>query len=116
MKTRNAIEFPRTLRELYSHPDFRPFGSDSDGWLSDPDRMSRCHEAAEDGCDGSTHGEIIKDWREFLARLEDEANRKAWMHDRVSAEIERRVAAITAEIDACEAWHEKNGSLEEQVG
>ena len=116
MKTRNAIEFPRTLQELYSHPDFLPFGSSSDDWLSDPDRMERCHDAAEHGAEGSTHAEIMGDWREFLARLEDEANRKAWAHDRVSAEIERRVAAITAEIDACEAWHEANGSLEEMVG
>lgn len=30
----------------------------------------------------------------------------------ISAEIERRVSAITKEIDACEAWHEKNGSID----
>ena len=116
MKTRNAIQFPRTLREIIEHPDFRPFGSSSDDWIRDAERMDRCHEAAEDGCDGSTHAEIMDDWREFLARLEDEANRKAWAHDRISAEIERRVAAIHAEIDACEAWHEKNGSIDEMVG
>ena len=116
MKTRNAIEFPRTLKELYSHPNFQPFGSDSDEWLRDAERMDRCHEAAEDGCDGSTHREIMGDWREFLARLEDEANRKAWMHDRVSAEIESRAQSIREEIDACEAWHTEHGSIDEQVG
>ena len=116
MKTRNAIQFPRTLREIIEHPRFQPFGGESDDWLRDADRMDRCHEAAEDGCDGSTHREIMEDWREFLARLEDEANRKAWAHDRVSAEIERRVSAITEEIDACEAWHTEHGSIDEQVG
>lgn len=116
MKTKNAIKFPRTLREIIGHPDFIPFGSSSDEWLSDPDRMERCHEAAEDGCDGSTHGEIIGDWRKFLARLEREAHRKAWAHDRVSAEIERRAESIREEIDKCEVWHAEHGSLEEMVG
>lgn len=32
--------------------------------LNDPDRAERCHDAAEYGSDGSTHREIINDWRE----------------------------------------------------
>lgn len=116
MKTRNAIEFPRTLREIIEHPRFQPFGSDSDDWIDNPDRMERCHEAAEDGCDGSTHAEIMDDWREFLERLEREAKRKTHWHDRVEAEIERRAESIREEIDKCEAWHEKNGSLDKQAG
>ena len=116
MKTRNHIEFPRTLSDLYSHPDFLPFGSSSDDWLHDPERMERCWDAAVMGADGSTHREIMGDWREFLERLNDEASRKVWQLDRVSAEIERRVAAIHAEIDACEAWHVEHGSIDEQSG
>jgi broad specificity phosphatase PhoE len=116
MKTKNAIEFPKTLSDLYEHPDFIPFGSENGDWMRDTERMERCDKAAEHGAEGSTHREIMEDWREFLARLEDEANRKAWMHGRVAAEIERRVSAITEEIDACEAWHTENGSLDEQVG
>ena len=116
MKTKNAIKFPRTLRELYSHPDFVPFGSSSDEWLYNPDRMERCHEAAERGAEGSTHREVMEDWREFLGRLEREALYKAWASDCVMAEIESRAKSIREEIDACEAWHEKNGSLDEQVG
>lgn len=116
MKTKNAIRFPSTLEELYNHPDFRSFGSSSDDWLHDPERMERCDAAAEHGGDGSTHAEILEDWREFLSRLEDEARRKAMWHDRVMAEVQRRVASIHAEIDACEAWHRENGSLQEEIG
>ena len=78
--------------------------------------MDRCHEAAEDGCDGSTHREVMDDWREFLERLESDATRAAMWHDRVTAEIERRAESIREEIDKCEAWHEKNGSLDKQAG
>lgn len=116
MKTKTALEFPCTLRELYSHPDFQPFGSSSDDWLHDPERMERCNDAAENGADGSTHAEALEDWREFLARLEDDARRKAMWHERVIAEIERRAESIRAEIDACEAWHRENGSLEKEIG
>ena len=116
MKTKNHIEFPRTLRDLYSHPDFVPFGSSSGDWLHDSERMERCHEAAENGCDGSTHAEVMSDWREFLEMLEHEAKRKTHWHPRVTAEIERRIESIREEIDKCEAWHEKAGSLHRPVG
>ena len=116
MKTRNAIEFPCTLRELYEHPDFLPFGSSSDDWLHDPERMERCWDAAVMGADGSTHREIMDDWRGFLERLEREAHCKAWAHDRVMSVVESRAQSIREEIDACEAWHEKNGSIDEMAG
>ena len=116
MKTRNAINFPSTLEDLIQHEDFTPFGSSSDDWLCDPERMARCYEAAGDGGDGSTHYEHITAWREFLSRLRSEASSAAMWHDRVSAEIERRCAAIDTEIDACEKWHEKNGSLHDEIG
>jgi hypothetical protein len=116
MKTRNHIQFPKSLREIIEHPNFRPFGSSSDDWIDNPERMERCHDAAEDGCDGSTHAEVMQDWREFLERLEREANRKTLWHDRVMSEVERRANAIREEIDKCEAWHEKAGSLNEMVG
>lgn len=116
MQTRNSIQFPKSLRDLYSHPNFTPFGSSSDDWINDPDRMDRCDAAAESGSEGSTHAEIIQDWRDFLQTLESEALRSCQWHDRVTAEIERRIESINAEIDACEEWHEKNGSLHSEIG
>lgn len=115
MKTKNHIPFPSTLAELYQHPGFVPFGSSSDDWINDADRMERCHDAAEYGGDGSTHAEIIGDWREFLSRLERETTRHL-CRPRVEREIERRAAYIHAEIDACEDWHEKAGTLNQEIG
>lgn len=115
MKTRNAIEFPSTLEELRHHPEFQPFGSNDD-WVNEPERMERVWAAAEHGANGSTHAEILGDWYAFLHRLRNEALGVALHHDRVSAEISRRAAAIYAEIEACEVWHAERGSLTEQVG
>jgi hypothetical protein len=116
MKAKNHIQFPSTLRELYSHRDFIPFGSSSDDWINDRERMSRCSDAAEHGAEGSTHAEIIGDWREFLSRLESDAKHHCLWHPRIEAEIERRAALIHAEIDACEEWHASAGSLHEEIG
>ena len=69
--------------------------------LSDPERFDRIYEAAEDGGEGSTHREIIQDWRDAL--------RYAPVSDTVKDKIE-------AEIDECEDWHIKNGSIDEVIG
>jgi hypothetical protein len=116
MKTRNHIQFPTCLSDLYEHPDFLPFGSENGDWIRDTERMRRCWDAAEHGAEGSTHAEVMQDWREFLDTLESDAKRKTLWHDRVMSEVERRANAIREEIDACEAWHEEAGSLHEMVG
>ena len=100
----------KTLADIYNHPQFQPFGSTSDDWINDPDRMSRCHDAAEDGCDGSTHAEICQDWRDFLNSLtiSDEYRDGDLTEDEADY--------LHSEIDACEKWHEENGTLHEQIG
>lgn len=107
MKT--ATQYPATLRELYSHPDFVPFGSTSDDWINDPERMERCYDAAEYGEDGSFHAEIIQDWREFLERIDSDLFRK--LEDDEYEQWETIKESIESEIDACEQWHSENGSL-----
>jgi hypothetical protein len=72
--------------------------------LQDPDRFDRMWDAAEDGAEGSTHGEVISDWRD------------AWESFTWGRDLERVDAAITAAIDAVENWHFENGSLDQQVG
>ena len=123
IRTLTPEEFPESLSDLYNHPDFHPFPQSSDDWINDPDRMERCHEAAEHGVEGSTHAEVIQDWRDFLATLESEHRRELKNQDKDESEIEADLATfeetlerITDEIDSCEAWHENAGSLHSQIG
>jgi hypothetical protein len=118
---------PRTINDLLSHPAWDGFIHDrlgNDLFLSDPDRAGRIYEAAKDGCDGSTHAEIIEDWRDFAETLfrdvEYSILRDLDLDLREEYMLEGAVTAIRdslfAEIDACEDWHDKNGTLHEQIG
>ncbi len=116
---------PATIRELLNLQGYQSFISDklgNDLFINDPERADRIHEYAEDGCDGSTHAEHIEDWREYVELLKRDADREAFMADS-DAEMEAMEALIeswhdtlSAEIDACEAWHEKAGSLHSVIG
>jgi hypothetical protein len=77
-------------------------------FIDEPERASRVAKAAAFGGDGKTHAEVIEDWREaFTAWVRD---RRRWNDlDRFSAAVEARFAEI-------EEWHQKNGSLHEQIG
>jgi len=96
--------------------DLNRFAGCNEAWLSEPDRMDRCEEAAKEGGDGSTHGEIISDWREIAAMLTVDDD----------DEVETDIAAMTityddydrlgAAIDAVECWHYANGTLEDEIG
>jgi len=122
MKTKAAL--PTTVNELLAHPAWDGFISDklgNDLFINDPDRAARNHDAAEDGCDGSTHAEHIEDWREFADILEREAQRDCDGEtdeetDENEKAVETAFAALAADIDACEAWHQENGSLHTEVG
>lgn len=87
--------------------------------LSDPDRANRMAEGSSDegnGCDSSTHAEHLQDERDFLKMLkvfdpdfdeEDDGD-----FDITKAQEE----AISKEIDECEAYHEKQGTLNQEIG
>ena len=105
-----------SLDDLTRSREFDDFRADllgNDLFINDPERADRIHEASENGADGSFHAEILQDFRDFLNTLsiidpED---------DEPAGDITEAVYdSIVAEIDACEAWHEKNGSLWQEVG
>src|ERR1039458_3529896 len=80
---------------------------DGDFW-NEPDRASRCYEAASEGCDGKTHSEVIQDWRDAFENM---------LSDRRGKEYPARfAAAVQAHFDAVEQWHETNGSLYQEIG
>jgi len=110
---KNTITFPETIKELLNNPQYDGFiGSKlgNDLFISDPDRAERIHEAAEYGSDGSTHYEIIEDWREFADML----FRSLTGDEREEAESSSDILHLA--IKQCEEWHEKNGTLHEQLG
>lgn len=76
-------------------------------FLTDPERADRMHEAAADGCDGSTHYERLQDMRDAF---------RDCLRDRRGEYLYRVEDAVISAIDAVEAWHENNGSLHEQIG
>lgn len=68
----------------------------------DRERAKRLEEAAEDGVDGSTHGEAINDWLDCL-------------NDR-DADLEfgpLTVRRLTVEVENVFQWHKRNGTLNE---
>lgn len=92
-----------TLDTMIRSNEFLMWHSDLTGnsmYLDDPDRKDRIEAAAENSEDGSTHAEVIQDWRDFL----DQSN-----YSRSEKFI------IGKAIDRCEKRHEKAGTLNEQV-
>jgi hypothetical protein len=81
---------------------------DSD-FINEPERA----DAAEFGADGKTHAEVIEDWREAF---------RAWVmygrarRNTMSYGYDRFEAAVETHFDATEAWHEKAGSLNQEIG
>jgi len=79
-------------------------------YLSNPDRATRCDEAAENGADGSTHYERIQDEREAFE------NYARWRRTGSGEPCYRVRAAVEAYLDSVESWHERNGSLHQEIG
>jgi len=92
---------------------------DSD-FINEPERAERCYDAAEFGCDGKTHAEVIEDWREaFDAFIRYDVGRvKTPFRTRHNAfrNLDRFTDAVNASFDATEDWHNKNGSLFQEIG
>jgi len=106
-----------SLQDMYESNEYQSYMADKLGnqlYISDPERAERLQEAAEDGCDGSTHQEQIDDWKEFLdtLRVNDPEIDEPGEGDLTQQQYDK----ISSEIDDCEAWHDKNGSLFSQRG
>ena len=87
------------------------------------ERYSRVYDAAENGADGSTHAENISDFQDYCDNYFSEINRAAWRldldsqgADSLQDEIDGAQEAVEADIQALWQWHDKNGSLYQQVG
>lgn len=92
------------IREDFVQPDIQ------DLMLSDPERADRMWSAAENGADGSTHQEVIDDWRKAFSH---------WIHYSRKGyhnTPERFCAAVEDHFDAVEKWHEDHGSLDQEIG
>lgn len=106
-----------SLIGMYSSSEYEGYISDKLGnglFIDNPERAERVCTAAEEGCDGSLHCEIIDDWRGFLGTLtiQDGYSDPDDYYD-IDETTEDH---IRAEINACEEWHIANGSYESQLG
>ena len=88
---------------------------DSD-FINEPDRAARCAKAAEYGADGKTHAEVIEDWREAFHAMVRDRERANWRRENSPYLPERFVDAVEQYFGGVEEWHEKNGSLWQEIG
>lgn len=70
--------------------DFEAFQESALGnnlWFENPERAQRLHDYAEHGSDGSTHAEMIKDWRDYLSRFREEEDESILtsLHERIDS-------------------------------
>ena len=86
----------KTLRDFLASSYWESYEQaiNSNMAINNPERLDR----------GSTHAEIIQDWREAIA----DARRDGEITD-------ADALAITAEIDRCEDYHTKQNTLENQI-
>ena len=112
------------LADLYNSEYFQVWDSDNRSTgncgiiLSDPDRFDRMYEAAENGAEGSTHAEIIQDWRDCLNTMQiidpDENNSVSDIENGIILESDYNW--LMQDIDEVEKWHENAGSLHLEIG
>lgn len=77
-------------------------------FINDPDRANRCYEAATFGGCGSTHREIIWDWRRSF---------NAFMNKRPKCKIQDLFAdGVHQYFDEVEEYHVEQGTIDLQIG
>lgn len=106
-----------TLEEMYKSEEYESFICDklgNDLFINDPERAERIQEYAEEGCNGSTHREMVEDWRYFI-----DSTLKAFdpEYDDIEDIEKYDITLVThnniyAEIATTEEWHTKNGSID----
>jgi hypothetical protein len=99
----------KTLEDMYQSEGFQAWDSDNRSCggcgiiLRDPERFDRMYKAAEFGSEGSTHAEIIDAWNEYLELISGDIDEQTYDN-------------ISNEIIQCWDWHDKNGSLDTEIG
>jgi hypothetical protein len=83
-------------------------------YFNEPERAERVAAAAENGAYGATHAEVIEDLREAFDQWFSYDRQKSADADFHS--LDRFEAAVHAHFDAVEAYHEKAGTLWQEVG
>ena len=146
MKTICGVQVPESVSDLLSVPEWSEAyynwsARNSDDFINCPDRAARCYDAAADGCDGSTHAERIDDFRDYGSSLfrdlyealeqaieshpmwdtDEDENPEGFaayeeLVNQYWEQFEACEQAYSADVDALEDWHDKNGSLDQQVG
>ena len=110
----SIIPSPETLREMYESKGFQSFIESKLGnglFARDPERAKRIADAAERGEDGSTHREVIEDWRDYLfsLRIVDDTNNTVGITREAYDNIAR-------EIDDCERHHVQENDIDHCPG
>ncbi len=93
-----------TLDDMIRSNGFQCWQSDNlgyDMYLSNPERKDRIEAAAEECADGSTHAEVIQDWRDYLEQSNLSRSEKF---------------IIGKAINRYEKRHEKAGTLNDEIG
>lgn len=116
----SSVKYPwHSVNDFLHSQQWQYFDSDlrgDDFYLSDPDRAKRCDEASEYGTDGSTHAEIIEDWRAFLSNLKIFDPEFDDIEDIAEYDItQAQYDAISADIDRCEQWHIEHKTIDQQL-
>jgi len=93
-----------TLNDMLNSDSYQRWESvrlGNDLFINDPQRAARLYEYSEEGLNGSTHDEVIQDWRDYIADA-----------DLPDADKE----SLLAEVIAAEQWHIDNGSIDSIIG